>query len=105
MLATKRCYLSFALHSHFPRIRWRLSGRGFEPQPALRTCACTICDTPSEPTRGSRGPNAFLVRDLLGHKTLAVTGGYVHRADDPLRTLSDLVGERIAAGLAGRHFH
>ena len=48
------------------------------------------------------GANAFLVRDLLRHRTLAITGGYVHRADDPLRILSDVVSERIAAGLAGR---
>jgi integrase len=48
---------------------------------------------------GQSGANAFLVRDLLRHKT---TGRYVNRADDPVRTLSDQVGERIAAGLAGR---
>jgi len=31
-----------------------------------------------------------------------MTGRYVNRADDPVRTLSDQVGERIAAGLAGQ---
>lgn len=51
---------------------------------------------------GQAGANAFLVRDLLRHKDLSVTGRYVNRADDPIRTLSDRVGERIAAGLAGR---
>jgi integrase len=51
---------------------------------------------------GQSGANAFLVRDLLRHKNLAMTGRYVNRADDPVRTLSDQVGERIAAGLAGR---
>ncbi len=51
---------------------------------------------------GQSGANAFLVRDLLRHKDLSVTGRYVNRADDPVRTLSDQVGERIAAGLAGR---
>ena len=51
---------------------------------------------------GQSGANAFLVRDLLRHKTLAMTGRYVNRADDPVRLLSDQVGERIAAGLAGR---
>jgi integrase len=50
---------------------------------------------------GQSGANAFLVRDLLRHKNLAMTGRYVNRADDPVRTLSDQVGERIAAGLAG----
>ena len=51
---------------------------------------------------GQSGANAFLVRDLLRHKNLAMTGRYVNRADDPVRTLSDQVGERIAAGLAGQ---
>ena len=49
---------------------------------------------------GQSGANAFLVRDLLRHKNLSMTGRYVNRADDPVRTLSDQVGERIAAGLA-----
>jgi hypothetical protein len=30
-----------------------------------------------------------------------MTGRYVNRADDPVRTLSDRVGARIAAGLEG----
>lgn len=50
---------------------------------------------------GQSGANAFLVRDLLRHKNLAMTGRYVNRADSPVRTLSDQVGERIAAALAG----
>ena len=51
---------------------------------------------------GHTGANAFLVRDLLRHKDLSMTGRYVNRADDPVRTLSELVGERIAAAMAGR---
>jgi integrase len=51
---------------------------------------------------GQSGANAFLVRDLLRHKNLAMTGRYVNRADDPVRTLSDQVGERISAAMAGR---
>jgi hypothetical protein len=31
-----------------------------------------------------------------------MTGHYVNRADDPMRTLSDHVGERIAAGALPR---
>ena len=34
---------------------------------------------------GQSGANAFLVRDLLRHKNLAMTGRYVNRADDPVR--------------------
>ncbi len=51
---------------------------------------------------GQSGANAFLVRDLLRHKNLAMTGRYVNRADNPVRTLSDQVGERISAAMAGR---
>jgi integrase len=51
---------------------------------------------------GQSGANAFLVRDLLRHKNLAMTGRYVNRSDDPVRTLSDQVGERISAAMAGR---
>jgi integrase len=50
---------------------------------------------------GQTGANAFIVRDLLRHKNLSMTGRYVNRADGPVRALSDLVGERIAAGLSG----
>jgi integrase len=46
------------------------------------------------------GANAFLVRDLLGHKTLAMTGRYVERAVDPLRAVADQVAGRVAAAMA-----
>jgi integrase len=46
------------------------------------------------------GANAFLVRDLLGHKTLAMTGRYVERAADPLRAVADQVAARVAAAMA-----
>jgi integrase len=51
---------------------------------------------------GQSGANAFLVRDLLRHKNLSMTGRYVNRSDDPVRTLSDQVGERISAALSGK---
>jgi integrase len=51
---------------------------------------------------GQSGANAFLVRDLLRHKNLAMTGRYVNRADDPVRTLSEMVGEQISAAMSGR---
>jgi integrase len=50
---------------------------------------------------GQSGANAFLVRDLLRHKNLAMTGRYVNHATAPVRTLSDQVSERIEAGLSG----
>jgi integrase len=50
---------------------------------------------------GSAGYNAFLVRDLLGHKTLAMTGRYVSKHVDPLRAAADAVSGQIAAALNG----
>ncbi|ANY78469.1 hypothetical protein BB934_09690 [Microvirga ossetica] len=47
-------------------------------------------------TRGAAlGANALILRDALGHKTLAMTGRYVSRQADPVRELS----ERIARSL------
>jgi integrase len=46
------------------------------------------------------GGTAFTLRDLLGHKTVAVTAGYVARTVDPVRALSEDVGSRIGPALA-----
>ena len=46
------------------------------------------------------GANAFVVRDLLGHKTLAMTGRYVERAADMVRATADAVSNRVAAALS-----
>ena len=48
------------------------------------------------------GANAFIVRDVLGHKTLAMTGRYVERNIDPLRKTADQVASRIEAALSGK---
>ncbi|NYZ13558.1 site-specific integrase [Azospirillum sp. RWY-5-1] len=48
---------------------------------------------------GQAGANAFLVRDKLGHKTLAMTGRYVNRDARPLRDLSDRVESRVMGAL------
>ncbi len=53
---------------------------------------------------GQAAANAFLIRDLLRHKSIAVTGRYVNRAEDPLRKLTNRVSARIAASLAGEDF-
>lgn len=45
------------------------------------------------------GANAFAVRDLLGHRTLAMTGRYVERAADVVRATADAVSARVAAAL------
>jgi integrase len=45
------------------------------------------------------GANAFVVRDLLGHRTLAMTGRYVERAADMVRATADAVSSRVAAAM------
>lgn len=51
-------------------------------------------------TYSSRGGNnAFIVRDLLGHKTLAMTGRYVEHDAGPLRTAANEVSNLIATAL------
>jgi integrase len=47
------------------------------------------------------GANAFAVRDLLGHKTLAMTGRYVARAADLVSATADAVSSRVAAAFEG----
>ncbi len=48
------------------------------------------------------GLNAFMVRDLLGHKTMAMTGRYVEKATEPLRAAADVVSGRVAAAMNGQ---
>ena len=50
---------------------------------------------------GGLGLNAFMIRDLLGQKTLSMTSRYVERDIDPLRTAADAVSGRIAAAMRG----
>ena len=51
---------------------------------------------------GQAGLNAFIVRDLLGHMTLAMTGRYVERDIDPVREAANLVARRVDAALRGQ---
>ena len=46
------------------------------------------------------GANAFAIRDLLGHKTLAMTNRYVGRAAELVQATADTVGNRIAGAMA-----
>jgi integrase len=51
---------------------------------------------------GQAGLNAFIVRDLLGHKTLAMAGRYVERDIDPVREAANHVDGRVGAALSGK---
>jgi integrase len=46
------------------------------------------------------GLNAFVVRDLLGHKTLAMANRYVKRVTDPLQEAADGLSTRVATMMA-----
>ena len=50
---------------------------------------------------GNMGANAFLVRDVLRHANVTMTHRYVNADADPMRALSDRVGEALSAALAG----
>jgi len=50
---------------------------------------------------GALGLNAFMIRDLLGHKTVAMTSKYVARNVDPLKAAADVVSGQIAAQMDG----
>ena len=45
------------------------------------------------------GLTAFAIRDLAGHRTLAMANRYVQRAGNALRPIADVVSERMAASL------
>ena len=47
------------------------------------------------------GANAFLVRDFLRHKSIAMTGRYANRDVDPIREAAEAVATRVQAGMAG----
>lgn len=49
---------------------------------------------------GAAGFNAFDIRDLLGHKTLSMTGRYVEKYADRLKHASGVVAGQIAAAMA-----
>lgn len=51
---------------------------------------------------GAAGMNAFMVRDLLGHKTLAMTGHYVSQDTGPLQRAADEVVGRVANAMASK---
>jgi integrase len=49
-------------------------------------------------TRGATlGASAVILRDALGHKTLAMTGRYVSRQDEPVRELAERIGSQISS--------
>jgi integrase len=48
------------------------------------------------------GVNALVLRDALGHKTLAMTNRYVSKQTDPVRELANRVGAEVDLLLATR---
>lgn len=95
----------YVVHSAFSSLR-PLSGSALEEAwDNIRTSA-KIPDARLHDLRhtvgtygGQAGLNAFVIRDLLGHKTLAMTGRYVERDTNPMRAAADQVAGRIAAAM------
>jgi integrase len=49
-------------------------------------------------TRGAGlGASAIVLRDALGHKTMAMTSRYISRQNDPVRELAERIGAQIEA--------
>jgi integrase len=48
------------------------------------------------------GANGFVVRDVLGHRSMSTTEGYVARVVDPIQKTADLVASRISAAMNGQ---
>ena len=46
------------------------------------------------------GANAFMLRDLLGHKTLAMTARYVSSVPEQQRSVADKVAETVSAAMS-----
>jgi len=81
----------FAFHVFWRRLKKTTGLKNARPHDCRHTVA----------TMGAMaGGTAFTLRDLLGHKTVAITAGYVARTVDPIRELSEAVGGRIGAALA-----
>jgi integrase len=51
---------------------------------------------------GALGASAVILRDALGHKTLAMTNRYVSRQIDPVRDLAERIGAQIEAVGTGK---
>jgi integrase len=51
---------------------------------------------------GALGASAVILRDALGHKTLAMTNRYVSRQTDPVRDLAERIGAQIEAVRTGK---
>jgi len=50
----------------------------------------------------SEGASLPIIGAILGHKEVSTTQRYAHLADNPVRTATDLISERIGSALAGR---
>ena len=50
----------------------------------------------------SMGASVFVLRDMLGHKTVAMAERYARAVDDPVREARERVGAEIAGAMAGR---
>ena len=79
------------MESAWGRVRWRAAIEDVRLHDLRHTVG----------TYGAQaGVSAFIVRDLLRHTNISTTGRYANFDMDPVRNVSNIIGERIMAGLS-----
>ena len=75
---------------------------GAGPREILFTSGATEANVLALRGTYDRGAGAHLVRDLIGHKTLAMSNRYVGKMVEPVRDLREQVAGSIEAALRGK---
>lgn len=88
----KRPISSEVMESAWQRIRWRAGIEDVHLHDLRHTIGTYAAQA---------GVSGFIVRDLLRHRNITTTARYANFDADPVRDISNVVGERIAANLAG----
>lgn len=86
----KRPISSEVMESAWQRIRWRAEIEDVHLHDLRHTIGTYAAQA---------GVSSFIVRDLLRHKNITTTARYANFDADPVRDISNVVGERIAEGL------
>lgn len=87
----KRHVSKEALESAWARLRWRAEIEDVR----LHDLRHTVGTYASQ-----AGVSSFIVRDLLRHSNITMTGRYANFDSDPVRGVANKVGDRIALGLS-----
>lgn len=88
----KRPISAEVMESAWQRIRWRAGLEDVHLHDLRHTIGTYAAQA---------GVSSFIVRDLLRHRNITTTARYANFDANPVRDISNVVGERIAANLAG----